>query len=491
VKLFYDIKVIRRKKKLIDIIFVFIIDRNQTNLFHPTAKWQQIDLWLKTLPQEIDHPVDNYAFLLREQKTIIDDNQSISAVLDQTTESVIIDIINRNIITKVIFSYETNSYFVYALKSIKISSLLNNENLLRQLNLSDISSDVYVLVTGEANEHILTKDDLQQPVDTYSTNENHSIHFRISIFVQITKYDDDEHIKIPLLDRNTTIEQLLQLTGKLIDVYKYLALNDAKRILDNNETIANLNQTKFIIVKENETCLVWIGKSSDNCNEENENYQRYAVFASIADIYKENQMDISHQYLLYANDFVPSTETQLTSFQSQLPIRFIVIDENLPVIVTVKNKETNQTIRFNCSLSMTTKRICSISSQLFGLSNESYQLMQDDSTLVDDDISLEEIDETMTEMQFQVISTMSMYCSVTFSEQTITLSCHEDTLVSTIIKETLEKLHIPYDKMGQYELIALDDDQTGVDVNTTIDDIRPLFSSATTTIPFELRKKDE
>jgi hypothetical protein len=378
---------------------------------------------------------------------------------------------------------------VYALKSIKISSLLNNENLLRQLNLNDISSDVYVLVTGEANEHILTKDDLQQPVDTYLTNENHSIHFRISIFVQIKKYDDEEQIKIPLLDRNTTIEQVLQLTGKSIDAYKYLALSDTKRILDYNETIANLNQTKFILVKENETCLVWIGKSY-NCNEENEKYQRYAVFASMTDIYKENQIDISHQYLLYANDFVPSAETQLTSFQSQLPIRFIVIDDNLPVIVTVKNKETNQTIEFNCSLSMTANHICSISSQLFGLSNESYQLMQDDSTLVDDDISLEEIDETMTEMQFQLTSAVSMYCSVTYSEQTITLSCHEDTLVSTIVKETLEKLHIPYDRMEQYELIALDDDQTGVDVDTSIDDIRPLFSPTTTTIPFELRKKD-
>ncbi len=88
---------------------------------------------------------------------------------------------------------------------------------------------------------------------------------------------------------------------------------------------------------------------------------------------------------------------------------------------------------------MTAKRICSILCQLFRLSNESYQLMQDDSTLIYDDISLEDINETITKIQFQMTCKVSMYCSITFSGKTITLPCHQDTLTSTIVKETLEK----------------------------------------------------
>jgi hypothetical protein len=65
--------------------------------------------------------------------------------------------------------------------------------------------------------------------------------------------------------------------------------------------------------------------------------------------------------------------------------------------------------------------------------------MQHDSTLIDDDISLEDIDETMTKIQFQMTSKVSMYCLITFSGKTITLTCHQDTLTSTIVKETLEK----------------------------------------------------
>jgi hypothetical protein len=426
---------------------------------------------------------------MREQKTIIEDNQTISSVFDQTN-SVTIDILDRNTITKVMVTYETRSHIVYPLKSIKIASLLNDENLLRQLHLSDISSDDYVLVLEEeTNGHILTKDDLQQPIGTHLTTGDQPIHFRISTLIQITKYDDHKQIRIPLSTRDTTIEQLLQSTEESVDTYKYLVLHDTTKIVDDNDKISNLNRTKFILFKENETCLVSIGRS-DNRDKENEKYQRYAIFASMADIYKENQLDISHQYLQYANDFVPSTETRLVSFQSELPLEFIVIDDNLPVTVTVKNTETNEIIAFNCSFSMTVKRIYTISCQLFDLNNEFYQLMQDGSTLIDENIALEEIDEIKSEIQFQLTSTASMHCSVIFSEQTITLPCHENTLVSTIVKETLRKLHIPYDNTEQYELIALNDEQTEIHFDTSIDEIRLLFPSITT-IPLELRRKKD
>ncbi|CAF4781117.1 unnamed protein product, partial [Rotaria sp. Silwood2] len=133
------------------------------NLFYPTTKWQQINLWLKSLSHIIDHSVNDYAFLMRVQEKIIDENQIISSTIDQT-ELMIIDIIDRNIITKVIFTFETNSHYVYALKSMKISSLLNNENIFERLNLIDISSDDCCFILKETNEKILTKDDLEPKV---------------------------------------------------------------------------------------------------------------------------------------------------------------------------------------------------------------------------------------------------------------------------------------------------------------------------------------
>jgi hypothetical protein len=428
----------------------------------------------------VDHSVDDYAFLTREQKTIVDENETISSIMDQN-QSVTIDVINRNTITKVIFMYETNSYSIYVLKSAKISSLLNSENLLQQLNISATSFDDFILVFEGTNDQVLTKVDLQQPIGAYSITENQPICCRISMSVQITIYDRKEQITIPLANRNITIEQLLQLSGISIDVYKYLVSNDTTTILDYNENISSLNKTKFILLKENETCLVWIG----------EKCQRYPVFATLADIYRQNQIDISHQYLVYANDFVPSVDTQLTSFQTESPIRFIVIDDNLPVIVTIENKETEQRIKLNCLVSLTVKRLCAISCQLFGLRNECYQLMLDDSTLIDDEISLEEIDETMTEIRFQLTCTMSIDCSVRFSGQTVVLSCQHDTLASVIVKETLQKRYIPENDLDQYELIALNEDETEIDFEISIDDIRQLFSSPITTMPFELRKKGE
>jgi hypothetical protein len=84
-----------------------------------------------------------------------------------------------------------------------------------------------------------------------------------------------------------------------------------------------------------------------------------------------------------------------------------------------------------------------------------------------------------------------MYCSIKFLEQTIVLPCDQETLSLTIATEALKKLQIPENKMGQYELIALDDDQTRIDFDASIDEVRELFPSTITTIPFELRTKSE
>ncbi|CAF3081804.1 unnamed protein product [Rotaria sp. Silwood2] len=406
----------------------------------------------------------------------------------------IIDIINQNLLTKVIFTFETRSQSIYALKSMKISSLLNNENILEKLNLTDIFSDDFLLVLKEANEQILTKDDLKKSIGIYSTIENQSIHFQILITIQITKYDDKEQIKLHLSNRNITMEQLLHLTEKSIDIYKYFASIDTKRIINSNEMLSNLNKTKFILVKENETCLVSIKKSNDlqliNINdEENQQYQRFTSFSTIADINKEIRLDILHQYLLYSNDFVPSINIQLISFQSESPIQFIVIDQNLPATVTIQNSEENKSIHFNCKLSITIKRLHEIACQLFGVNAEFYCLTMKDAISIDNDISLEDFEESMTEFQFQMISTASLYCSITYYDQNVTLPCRKSTLITTIVKETLQKLHVLEDNINMYELIVLNDTRTQIYFDLSIGEILELFSMDLTTLSLELKRK--
>jgi hypothetical protein len=464
-------------------------------LFHPTTQWQQINQWLKNFTQLIDSPVNDYAYFDKEQKTIIEENQSISSSLEQTKLATI-DGISRDATTKVIFSYETNTALIYALKSMRICQLLNNERLLRQLHLIDISPNDCVLVLGENNEQVLSQNDIRQPVGNYSNIDDQPIHFRISILIQILKYDKQQPLQILLSNRNTTIEHIFQLTNASLDIYKYLASNYTKKILDYGEKLSNLIDTKFILVKEHETCLVSIEKPKysqliDIEDEENEIHQRFTIFATIADICRENQIDIDHRRLLYSDDFVPSTETQLISFLSISPIRFTLIDGNLPVTVTIQNNQDERSIKFHCSQTITVKRLCSIACQLFGLNNEYYSLMQMECLLDDDEVTLNNIDSTMTEIEFQLVSTASVTSSIKYDDQTVILPCCHETSVATLIVETLRKLHIPQENRHMYELIALADDRTPIEWDMSIEDVYQLFSSLPTTIPFELTKKDE
>ncbi|CAF2781321.1 unnamed protein product [Rotaria sp. Silwood2] len=466
-----------------------------TSLFHPTTKWQQIEQWLKNFIQLIDSPVKEFAFFDKEQKTIIDENQSICSTIEQT-KSAIIDGISRDITTNVTFSYENNSVLIYALKSMRICHVLNNERLLRQLHLIDISPNDCVLVLGEINERILSQDDIRQPIGNYLNTNNEPIHFRISIAIQILKYDDQQPLQILLSNRNTTIQHIFQLTQASIHIYKYLASNYSKKILDYNEKLSNLIDTKFILVKECETCLVSIKKPKTNQlididDEKNEIYQRFTIFATIGDIYRENQIDIDHQNLLYSEDFVPSIETQLICFSSISPIRFTLINGNLPITVIIVNMEDQQSIKFYCSLTITVKRLSFIACQLFNLNKNYYRLMHVDCLLDDDEVSLDDIDSTMSQIQFQLISTASKKSSVRYDDQTVVLPCSNETSAATIIKETLKKLHIPQENCHIYELMALADDRTPIESDMSIDDVYELFPSRPTTIPFELIKNKE
>lgn len=309
-----------------------MIDQIQiVNLFYPTIQWQQINLWLQNLAHTMDTFIHDYAFIIKETKAIIDNNEILSSTVDHT-DSITIDAINQNLLTKVIFTFQTHNQTINAFKSSTISSLLCNENIRQQLNLLDIS----------------------------------------------------------------------------MDDYKYLTTVDSKRILNPNEKLCSLDKTKFIVIKENETCLVSIKNINylpliQSNNKEDTINQRFPIFATISDVYKENQIDDLKYFLLYSNDFIPSSDIELISFQYESPIQFTLIDHNLPATISTKNSNTNRSIQFNCKLSISVKRLLEIACQLFNVKKDDYSLATNDGVLIDDNMPLHDIEISTTEFKFQLI----------------------------------------------------------------------------------------
>ena len=435
-----------------------------------------------------DSSINEYAFFHKKQQIVIDENETIFEGE--------IDGISRDTTIKVIFSYENNIASIYALKTIRVCHLLNNEDLLRQLQLINVSPNDCVLVLGNTDDQVLSQDDIQQPVGDFCNDDHPSIEFRISISIQIFKYDKQPPQQILLPSRNTTIEHIYQLTQASPDVYKYLASNSTKKVLEFREKLSNLVETKFLLVQAHETCLISISKSQcitvvDSSDNGAEIQQRFTIFGTIGDICRENQIDNDHRNLLYADDFIPSNDTQLMSFAGSSPIRFTLIDGTLPMTVIIEIGEDQRSIQFRCSLTITVKRLCTIACQLFGVNEKYHQLKQDDIELDDDEVTLNDFDSTATEIKFQLVSTALITSSVKYGDQTFLLPCSQETSVETLIAETLQKLHIPQENCTMYELVALDDDRTSIECDMLIDDIYALFSPDLTTIPFELTKKDE
>ena len=447
-------------------------------LFNPTTQWQQINSWLKILHNSTD--ID-YAFIKPKDTAILDENQTILSIINSNLcES--IDIIDRNLVTKVCFSSISKQSSIYLLKSTQISSIFTNENIFQQLNLDNLSINDCSLVLDDGTQLDLSDEQLEQSLTSYLDEKNQSIHFKITNSVEIIKYDDKERLKIPLTDQNLTIEHLLELTGKSIEVYKYLAVEQTKRIIESNEMLSNSKQSKFLLVKENETYLVKIQ------NEATIEQQRYVNSAIIDNIIQENSIDVSQSNLLYANDFIPSKDAQLAALQVESTVELKLTNENLPITVTVEKIDDNRSVQFKCSHSMIIQRLQMIATQLLMINNQYYCLFLDNSEVDDGQLSLQDIDSDQIEFRFEMKSNASMQCSIKCSEQTIILPCSEEILMSNVIEEALKLFHIPLENRDMYELFGLDNDRTSIDLEFSINDIKELFPGSTM-LPFELQKK--
>lgn len=110
------------------------------------------------------------------------------------------------------------------------------------------------------------------------------------------------------------------------ETYRYLASASSHLIFDSDEKLDNLTETKFTLLKENETCLIDIEGI----------HQRFSISATIADLYKQNQDRLDGQYLIFDGIFILSQQTPLRYFRSiPSPIRFTLSKKDFEANVTI------------------------------------------------------------------------------------------------------------------------------------------------------------
>ncbi|CAF3675518.1 unnamed protein product [Rotaria sp. Silwood1] len=237
--------------------YLSFIGEKKTNVFHPMIKWQHIEVWRKLVLPEIE---SSCVYWNRDNESINDENQSIASLEIPVTN---VDGISQDQTMHIIFSFGIATQHIRTLKSMTIARLLNNRywsNLDMHTSLNDCC-----LSLSETMDKILSEVDLQKSVGAYQCNDSETIHFRVLVRLNILINDDQQKMEIFLKDSTTTIEQLLQQIQMVNSVDRYLASNDTHRIYQNNEIVINLNTKNFLLVKENETCIVLIeSRKNDN-----------------------------------------------------------------------------------------------------------------------------------------------------------------------------------------------------------------------------------
>ncbi|CAF4398216.1 unnamed protein product, partial [Rotaria sordida] len=122
---------------------------------------------------------------------------------------------------------------------------------------------------------------------------------------------------------------------------------------------------------------------------------------------------------------------------------------------------------------MSIGRIHEIVCQLWKLNKLFYRLTLDDDSNVDDNYSLDNISESINNLQLKLISITDVKCTITYQNRIIMISTTNETLLSSILKESLEKLLIPIDNIDMFTLNLIDDPESpiNVDLDLSIDDI--------------------
>ncbi len=465
-------------------------DEEKRVFFHPNTIWQKLDDWFRDQPMAKSLVKECFSYFLKEKNSIIDQTERILATLEPIT----IDVISKDSTIKVKISYENQFEEICVLKTTKINQLLSNESLLQRLNLTaDFLRDC-VLTRGENQNEKLSKEDACKSIGEFSTDDQQIVEFRIAFLIQIYASNNDEKSEeVFLSDRKVTIEELFRIVKGSERGYKYLASYDTKRIIDFHQLLSDVNETRFLLVKEDQLCSIHIRRSTENQlilidNDQSNMKQDFSSSATIADVYKANHLENQNEYLLFGKDFLPSMETPLSVFMSTSPIEFDVSNEKLPIHIIVENSIDAQTINYHSSSQTQFNRLCAIACQLMHLNAKFYQLKYNEMELSDDEMCLNDLDEVPSEVKFELICSSPLKVSVKFESVEILIPCIEETLISEVVEEALLKLNFSKNDLSDFQLFALVDEETQVDMDFKMEEVRDIFPENTETMKFELRK---
>ncbi|CAF1359744.1 unnamed protein product [Didymodactylos carnosus] len=84
-------------------------------------------------------------------------------------------------------------------------------------------------------------------------------------------------------------------------------------------------------------------------------------------------------------------------------INFSVVDKNLVITVTIRNKNDDDILKLNCSKMLTIGRLCDISCLLFNGESKYYRLDDSEGYRLDEKDTLDNLNEEANEFQFQFI----------------------------------------------------------------------------------------
>ena len=452
--------------------------------------WQKLDSWFReqTIAKNLDKRY--FSYFLKEKNTIVNEADKVSS----TIEPITIDVISQDSTMNVKISYEKQSEEIRVLKATKLSQLLNNENLLPKLNLNVNSLRDCVLARGENPDQRLSDEDTNKPIGEFATDGQQVVEFRIALLIQIsTSNNDEKSEEILLFNRKVTMEELFRIARGSERDYKYLASYRSKKIIDLHHLLSDVNETRFLLVKDDQFCSIYLRRSTENqlisiVGDEANTKQYFSSSATIADIYKANQMSNQNEYLRVGKDFLPSMETSLSIFTSISPIEFDVTNEQLPIHIIVENTTDKKTINYRSSSETQINRLCSIACQLMHLNPKFYQLMYNGMELSDGDMCLNDLETVPDEMQFELICSSLLKASIKFEQVEILIPCTEDTLASELVEEALLKLNYSKSDLSQFQLFALTDQETQVEMDYKIEDIRGIFPENPETMKLEMKK---
>lgn len=387
-------------------------------------------------------------------------------------------------------SYETNKQTIRILKSAQVSNLLYKQYYLEQLKVKIPLSDCILVRMTKKDHEILTENDLKEPIKNYLSLNNEIPHFQLSILIQIIQYDTNQLLLIPISTRNITIKQLIDKIPNRDEIYKYLSSYDTHLIVSNNQQLSDLIETKFYLIKESEICSISIDVEGNIVN------QRYAIFAMIADLYKENKEIITNDNQLSYNDIVLSQEILLTCFQqTKSPIQFTLSTGNLNAKVTIINEENNDLIlKFQCSPSIEIENLFRISCQLFNVDKNFFQLSDSIDSEMDGSAALFEVVESIDDVQLKLVSTADVKCLITYEKRAVTIPANRATLLSTVLEEALKHFYIPEEQIDMFVLKITENTEDPevpeeIDASMTIADVLEVYSIQSTIISLQLVKQ--